>query len=188
MLEVIRAASELQCLCDQEGWRCCLIGGLALQRWGEPRETIDVDLTLLTGFGGEDRFIQRLLRQFEPRIEHAAEFALTHRVLLLRARSGVGLDIALAGLPFEEQVVARATLFTFPTQVLLRTCSAEDLVVMKAFAARAKDWIDVEGIIVRQTGKLDWTYICQQLEPLVELKEAPEILCDLERRRLEFEQ
>lgn len=187
MLEVIRAAHELQLRCTAEGWRFCLIGGLALQRWGEPRETIDVDLTLLTGFGGEDHFIRTLLRHFEPRIEHAAEFALTHRVLLLRARSGVGLDIALAGLPFEETAVTRSSLFTFPTQVMLRTCSAEDLVVMKAFAARAKDWIDVEGILIRQTGKLDWSYIRRQLKPLAELKEAPEILNELERRRLEFE-
>lgn len=187
MLEVIRAAHELQLLCAAEKWRFCLIGGLALQRWGEPRETIDVDLTLLTGFGDENRFIQTLMRHFEPRIEHAAEFALTHRVLLLRARSGVGLDIALAGLPFEEATVVRSSLFTFPNQILLRTCSAEDLVVMKAFAARAKDWIDVEGIIVRQTGKLDWSYVRQHLKPLAELKDAPEIVNELERRRLEFE-
>ena len=99
----------------------------------------------------------------------------------------MGLDIALAGLPFEETAVNRSSLFTFPTQVLLRTCSAEDLVVMKAFAARAKDWIDVEGIIVRQTGKLDWSYVRQHLKPLAELKDAPEILNELERRRLEFE-
>jgi hypothetical protein len=59
---------------------------------------------------------------------------------------------------------------------------------MKAFAARAKDWLDVEGIIVRQTGKLDWTYIRQQLHPLTELKEAPEIMDELDRRRVEFEQ
>lgn len=158
-----------------------------MQRWGEPRETIDVDLTLLTGFGDEDRHVQALLRHFEPRIKHAAEFALAHRVLLLRARSGVGLDIALAGLPFEETVVARSSLFAFPNQTVLRTCSAEDLVVMKAFAARPKDWIDVEGIIIRQTGHLDWSYIFLQLKPLAELKEAPEILKELERRRLEFE-
>jgi hypothetical protein len=186
VLEVIRAAHELQLLCTEQGWRFCLIGGLALARWGEPRETIDVGLTLLTGYGDEDRFIQKLLERFEPRVGQAAEFALAHRVLLLRARSGVGLDIALAGLPFEETVVARSSLFAFPGQRLLRTCSAEDLVVMKAFAARAKDWIDIEGIIVRQTGQLDWTYIRRQLTPLVELKEAPEILNELERRRVEF--
>jgi len=41
---------------------------------------------------------------------------------------------------------------------------------------------------VRQTGKLDWTYIREQLRPLAELKGMPEILDQLEQRRLEFEQ
>jgi hypothetical protein len=48
--------------------------------------------------------------------------------------------------------------------------------------------VDIERIIVRQTGRLDWTYIREQLGPLAELKEAPEILAELERRRVEFEQ
>ena len=186
MIEVIRAAAELQTLCQSQGWRFCFIGGLALQRWGEPRETIDVDLTLLTGFGGEEAFVRKLLEHYEARIADAIDFALTRRMLLARAPSGVGLDIALGGLPFEESVVARSSLFAFQSEMHLRTCSAEDLIVMKAFAARAKDWLDVEGIIVRQTGKLDWSYIRSQLQPLAELKETPEIIAELERRRVEF--
>ena len=126
MIEVIRVAGELQSFCEGEGWRFCLIGGLALQRWGEPRETVDVDLTLLTGFGGEEQFIQKLLKQFQGRVEDAAEFARTRRVLLLRSGSGVGIDIALGALPFEESAVARSSLFPFPGSVSLRTCSAED--------------------------------------------------------------
>jgi len=187
VIEVIRAAVELQSVCEAQRWGYCFIGGLALQRWGEPRETVDVDLTLLAGFGGEQRFIEILLGRFEARIENAAEFALTRRVLLLRAKSGVGLDIALGGLPFEESAVARSSVFAFPGGALLRTCSAEDLIVMKAFAARPKDWLDVEGVIIRQTGKLDWSYIRRHLTPLAELKGAPEILDELERRRVEFE-
>ena len=105
MNEVIRAAADLQSLCVSEGWRFCFIGGVAVQRWGEPRETVDVDATLLTGIGGEDHFIGILLRSYEPRIPEAAEFARTRRVLLLRAPSGVGLDIALGSLPFEAAVV-----------------------------------------------------------------------------------
>lgn len=187
MTEIIRAAAQLQSLCESEGWRFCFIGGLAVLRWGEPRETVDVDLTLLTGFGGEGPFIQTLLRQFAPRIEGAAEFALTRRVLLVRAASGVGMDIALGGIPFEESAVSRSSLFEYPTAVQLRTCSAEDLVVMKAFAARLKDWMDVEGILIRQHGKLDWSYVRRHLKPLAELKGAPELLDELERRRIECE-
>jgi hypothetical protein len=187
VIEVLRAAAELQAVCEAQEWRFCFIGGLALQRWGEPRETVDVDLTLLTGFGAEEPFVETLLSRFEARIEDAAQFALTRRVLLLRAKSGVGLDIALGGLPFEEHAVARSSTFAFPGYVLLRTCSAEDLIVMKSFAARARDWLDVEGIVIRQTGKLDWSYIRSQLKPLAELKGAPEILDELESRRIEFE-
>jgi hypothetical protein len=185
--EVIQAAAELQAVCEARGWRYCLIGGLAVLRWGEPRETVDADLTLLTGFGQEQQFIEELLKHFAGRIPDAAGFALDRRVLLLRSRAGVGLDVALGALPFEAEVVRRATPFEYPPGVTLRTCSAEDLIVMKAFAGRGQDWVDVERIIVRQTGKLDWPYIREQLRPLAELKEAPEIVEQLERRRVEFE-
>jgi hypothetical protein len=44
------------------------------------------------------------------------------------------------------------------------------------------------GIIVRQTGKLDWNYIRTQLRPLAELKGAPEIVEELQKRRIQFEE
>jgi hypothetical protein len=185
--EVIRAAAELQAVCQSHGWQFCFIGGLALQRWGEPRLTVDADLTLFTGFGGEEPFIHTLLQHFEGRFAEAAQFARERRVLLLRSSAGVSLDVALAGLPYEEEVVRRSSPFEYPLNTTLRTCSAEDLVVLKAFAGRSQDWVDVERIIVRQTGKLDWDYIHARLTPLAELKESPEILEQLEQRRIEFE-
>ena len=187
MIEVILAAAELQSVCQSQGWQFCFIGGLALQRWGEPRETVGADVTILAGFGNEEPFIHTLLEHFEGRIPDAAQFAKERRVLLLKSRKGVGLDVALAGLPFEELLIKRSSFFEYPPKIALRTCSAEDLVVLKAFASRGQDWIDVERIIVRQTGKLDWTYIREQLRPLAELKESPDILDQLERRREEFE-
>lgn len=183
MNELIRVAADVQGFCESRRWPFCFIGGLALQRWGEPRETVDVDLTLLTGFGGEDPFIHALLVRYEGRIDDAAGFARANRVLLLRSGSGVGIDVALGGLPFEESVIGRASRFVFPGPVPLLTCSAEDLIVLKAFAARGRDWVDIEGIIVRQAGTLDWGYIDGQLGPLAALKEDPDILISLARRR-----
>ena len=188
MNEVIRAAAELQSVCETQAWQFCFIGGLAVQRWGEPRETVNMDLTLVTGFGNEERFIQILLQHFEGRIPDAAQFARDRRVLLLRSKKGVGLDVALGALPFEELIVQRSSIFDYPPKIKLRTCSAEDLIVLKAFAGRGQNWVDIERIIIRQTGKLDWDYIRAQLRPLAELKSAPEILDQLERRREEFEQ
>lgn len=96
-------------------------------------------------------------------------------MLLLKSASGVGIDISLGGLPFEELVVSRATQFEYLPDISLLTCSAEDIVVLKAFADRPRDWEDISGIIVRQES-LDWDYTNSQLLPLVEVKEAPHIL------------
>jgi len=50
---VLAAAAELQDFYKQRGWKFCFIGGVAVQAWGNPRLTQDVDLTILTGFGEE---------------------------------------------------------------------------------------------------------------------------------------
>jgi hypothetical protein len=183
MNRLLQAARQLQTFCEHEGWQSCLIGGLAVQRWGQPRVTLDVDLTLVTGFGREDEYIQTLLASYAPRREKAAEFARRNRVLLLQTPEGVGIDVSLGALPFEELVVSRASDFTFAPGFTLCTCSADDLVVLKLFASRAIDIRDAEGVIVRHREKLDWPYIEEQLRPLVELKEEPEILHTLARLR-----
>jgi hypothetical protein len=175
MIALFQLAAEVQAICVRQGWRFCFVGGLALQRWGEPRVTEDVDLTLLTGFGGEDRYVDELLRHFGPRITDPKDFALRNRVLLLQSATGIGIDVALGALPYEELVVSRATPFEFLPDVSLLTCSAEDLVVLKAFADRPRDWLDVEGIAIRQES-LDWEYIECQLRPLAEAKDSPHIL------------
>ena len=180
MNELLEAAKQLQDVVLAEGWKFCFIGGLALQRWGEPRFTRDVDITLLTGFGNEETYVDRLLELFPARIKSAREFALMNRVMLLTSREGVGLDIAMGALPFEESAVSRATYFEYASDAYLLTCSAEDLVIMKAFASRSQDWVDVEGIMIRQQGKLDKTYITQHLRTLCEVKEDLTILSRLE--------
>ena len=58
---------------------------------------------------------------------------------------------------------------------------------MKTFSARGQDWVDVERILFRQVNKLDWPYILSQLEPLVKLKEAPDLLERLKMLRSEIE-
>ncbi len=183
MKDLFHLAADLQAFFIQHHWEFCFIGGIALQRWGEPRLTRDVDVNLLTGFGKEEPFVDKLLAQYKGRMADAKEFALTQRVLLLRSDSGIGIDIVLTGLPFEKTLVKRSTTFEFIENATLLTCSAEDLVVMKAFADRGRDWWDIETIIVRQRGHLDWSYILKQLVPLCEIKESPEIIAKLENLR-----
>lgn len=65
--ELLVAASQLQAFLSRRGWRFCFIGGVAVQRWGNPRFTEDIDLTLLTGFGREEEFVDGLLEELQPR-------------------------------------------------------------------------------------------------------------------------
>ena len=183
MNDLFEVATQLQAFCDRENWRSCFIGGLAVQRWGEPRVTRDVDLTVLAGFGNEERIIDPLLQNYAARIPDAKEYALRRRVLLLTAPGGAGIDVLLGALPYEENLISRATPFAIGPGLEIRTCSAEDLIVMKLFASRPGDIRDVEGVAIRNRGKLDWHYIEEQLRPLAELKEQPEILTMLEQLR-----
>lgn len=176
------AAIELQAFCDARGWTSCFIGGLAVLRWGEPRVTRDVDLALLTGFGGEFPFVDALLAEFPARISDAREFAIRNRVLLLNSSTGVPMDVLLAALPYEEELARRSTTFSFGPEVNIRTCSAEDLIVLKLYASRPLDVQDAEGVAMRQRS-LDWDYVESQLKPLAEAKEDPAILKTLARLR-----
>ena len=83
----------------------------------------------------------------------------------------MGIDVSLGALQFEENVVGRATTISSGPGLDIRTRSVEDLLVLKLFASHPvmpKEW---------SSGTKD------QLLPLVEIKEAPEILHTLARLR-----
>jgi hypothetical protein len=183
MKSLFAAAADLEAFLIEQGWRYCFIGGIALQRWGQPRLTNDIDLTILAGFGNETVYVDAMLKRYEARGSGSREFALKHRVLLLQSREGIPIDVALGGIAFEERAVSRATRYEFLPGVSLLTCSAEDLIVLKAFADRPRDWADVDTILARRQAQLHWDYIFEQLEPLCELKGAPEIIDRLQRLR-----
>lgn len=174
MNPLLAAAVEVQTFCRARGWRFCFIGGLAVQRWGEPRLTQDADVTVMTGFGSEAPFVEALLARFPGRLVDSRDFALRNRVVLVRSSGGVPVDISLGAMPFEEHAVARASDFAIAPGVVISTCSAEDLIIFKAFAGRAKDWLDIETIAIRQAARLDDRLIWTELVPLLELKESPE--------------
>lgn len=162
------------------GWPYCFIGGVALQRWGSPRQTVDVDAVLFAGFGDEQMFAETLTSSFESRIENPIQFAIQNRIVLLKSPEGIGIDLSLGGLPFEERMIERASFWTVPQHGKIRTCSADDLVVLKTIANRPQDWLDIENTIIRQGNKLDRSLIKKELQPLLELKEEPELMDHLD--------
>ena len=182
MNALFAAAAEIQHFLQRAGERYCFIGGIALQRWGEPRFTRDVDVTLLCPYGAEQQAVKPLLAAFTSRVPEASAFATKHRVLLLSSGKGVPIDVALGGIPFEERCVTRASEFDFG-EVRLLTCSAEDLVVLKAFAGRPQDWVDIESVAVRQHQRLDWKLVFEELEPLAAVRNVPGLLDRLRQLR-----
>ena len=103
MSRLAEAAKELDRFLKSRGWRYCLVGGIAVQRWGEPRATKDVDICLLTGLRNERSFIDEVLLHFASRFDQAAQFAEERRVLLIQAANGIGIDIALGWMPLNRK-------------------------------------------------------------------------------------
>jgi hypothetical protein len=116
----------------------------------------------------------------KARIDDARTFALRHRTVLVETSAGVPLDISLAALPSEERLLKRSPPFLFTAELSITTCSAEDLVVTKVVAGRSQDWLDVEGIIVRQGQALDRAQVALEAAVLLELKDDVESLPRLE--------
>ena len=108
MNPLLKAAKEAFAFLDEQGWQACLIGGMAAVRWGRPRATQDVDVSLFSGLGDEERYVDPLLDHFQSRREDARSFALHTRVVLIASSNQVGIDVALAGFEFEKEMIQRA--------------------------------------------------------------------------------
>ena len=61
VVDLFQEARRFQEFLENAHCRFCFIGGLAVQHWGEPRLTRDIDVSLLVGFGGEERSVDLLL-------------------------------------------------------------------------------------------------------------------------------
>jgi hypothetical protein len=162
------------------GIQSCVIGGLAVQRWGEPRTTQDVDFSILAPVGDERRPVELLLRAFTARRPDALEFAIVNRVLLIEAKNGVAVDVGLAGSAFEVEVLERSSSWAYGDAVM-ETCSAEDLVIYKLVAGRPRDVADIEGIVRRQGTRLDVERIRRYGALFAEVKEEPDLLRPFEQ-------
>ena len=72
---LVEAADELLRFLDANGLPACLIGGIVVSRWGEPRATKDVDATVLADFSHEAAVLDLLLSKFASRDPDPDSFA-----------------------------------------------------------------------------------------------------------------
>ncbi len=170
------AAWEAHQLFVKQGIPYAIIGGIAVQYWGEPRFTRDVDITILVALGEEEMTLRKILAVFSQRIPDALEFSLKHRVCLVQSENGCEIDISL-GIPgYEEEVVKRAVESDLGNGNIVQICSAEDLIIHKAIAGRPQDLADINGVITRQGNTLDADYVRHWLRQFSLLLEMDEII------------
>lgn len=133
-----------------------IIGGIAVIAAGVPRETVDVDATILGKAIDAVSVLDVFARHgIVPRIPNALEFARERQVLLLRhERSTVTMEVSFAWLPFEEEALARAVEVDFEG-LKLRVAIPEDLIVYKAAAWRDRDVSDIERLLVLHVKEVD---------------------------------
>ncbi len=141
-------------LFDRERIPFVLMGGLAVNIWGIPRTTFDVDFEIdvpreklaaflasadREGFFFEDSFARGFVDQV----------AGAHPLVVIQRWSGgrsVHIDLFLAETPFLRQVFDRAV--TVPVDgVARRVVTAADLILMKLLAWRAKDRADIQNVL-----------------------------------------
>lgn len=173
-------ALDAVCRLVAEGVPGVVIGGIAASLLGEARFTADVDVVVMP----EPEDIPALLARaaavgLVPRIEDAPGFAHRHRVLLLRhADSGTPVDLSLAALPFEAEMVRRVRLTTVGgLRVPLPT--PEDLIITKAVAHRPVDLRDIETVLLANPAT-DLRRVRRWVKEFATVLEMPEILADLE--------
>lgn len=149
-----------------------VLGGLALQHWGEPRTTQDVDIVVLVPSDQEDDLLQAILQHFRPRMSDALSFAKQYRVLLVKTSSDVPVDIAL-GIPgYEEEALRRASKVSIAGLAPISILSAEDLIIHKCVAGRPRDVEDVERVLIRQRINLDLRYVRRWLREFAHIIET----------------
>lgn len=148
--------------------RWYVFGAQAALVWGRPRLTTDVDVTVKCS-APTDRLVRGLeMHGFSLRIDAADSFIRTTRVVPLEHRSsGLALDVVLGGPGLEDLFLERAV----PLDVsgtLVPFISAEDLIVTKVLAGRAKDIDDVRGVLSERGATLDIQHIRETLALLEE--------------------
>jgi hypothetical protein len=168
MTQLEAALVEVASACEALGLPYMLIGGLAVAMWGEPRATLDVDVTVWVEPDGMEAAVAGLCARFGSLSRDPRAFVSQTHVLPVTTSQGARADVVFAALPPERESIARAV----PKQIdnhTVMVASVEDLLLMKLVSERRKDREDAIRLLRRFKKSIDREY----LEPRVrELSEA----------------
>ena len=132
------------------------VGGLALNAWGIPRATFDIDLCIALGAGEQPKLLNAL-RELGWSVDEAfqrgwrddvAGIPIIHAHYPLEGAL-VRVDLMVADTPFLRSVIERRTNVDLGL-VTVPVCSAADLLLFELLADREKDRMDVRNVLTVQ--------------------------------------
>jgi predicted nucleotidyltransferase len=151
-----------------------VIGGVAVFVYARSRLTQDVDVTIRVPLGSEAAIAQELASEFESRVTDPTDFLARTRVLPLRTRDGVPVDIVFGMLDLEVDMIGRARSVELGGRHV-RVCAPEDLIAHKIISDRPRDMSDVEAIVESVGETLDRRYLRSVVDGLAEVLERPDV-------------
>lgn len=137
-----------------------LIGGQAVLLHGRPRLTEDIDITLGVGPGALDAILA-VCAALDLAALPADPPEFVQETYVLPAAHGPTrqrVDFIFSSTPYERQAIERAVSVEVGGAAV-PFATAEDLLIHKLFAGRARDVEDAESIARRRAGTLDWDYV-----------------------------
>ncbi len=157
--------------------RYMVIGGQAVLFHGEPRLTNDIDITVAAGLEQLESVLQVAIGSNLEPLVNPEEFTPRTMVLpCLHRESGIRVDFILSFSPYEREAIERAIEVEIGSSVV-RFATAEDLVVHKVLAGRARDLEDVRSILLKNP-KVDRSLITGALESFQESLDQGTALTD----------
>ena len=175
MTELESALAEVAAALEHCHLPYMLIGGLAVASVGEPRATLDVDVSAWVDPLKTSEAVACLCRQLRTIQPDPHAFVEKWRVLPVMTSAGVRADIVFASLPFEREVIGRAVMRHLAGR-LVPVASVEDLLIMKLVSVRPKDLSDARALLRRFRTSIDLDYLMPKLGELAEALSQPDIL------------
>ncbi|MDI6732008.1 MAG: hypothetical protein QME05_05495 [Candidatus Margulisbacteria bacterium] len=137
-----------------------LVGGFAVNYYGAPRATGDIDISLLVGHENIDVLLASLKKSkfsFYPD-EIKMLIKISNHFLMFDPSNTYRIDCWIPKTNFEMQALRRRKKINFAGKSIYLP-AVEDLILFKLIAGRSKDDEDLKWIIKRQKGKLDKKYL-----------------------------
>jgi hypothetical protein len=155
-------AQQLVAALDADRQDYALGGAIALGYWGEPRGTVDVDVTLFLPPDKPSECIMRLYGIGCELDAAAALHSLQEYGFCRVTYRGVRVDVFLPIIPFYEVARQRRRKVQLGEQSIW-IWDAESLTVFKLMFFRRKDVADVEQVLRTQRSDLDRDWVRSQL-------------------------